>query len=275
MANLQLSDDDFDLEAASAKLGIEIGTVNLDDDSDDQIMSILGKRPVASSATTDTTGGTSDQQRKVILEFNEEESDDIIVDAEGHLKKMEVSEEQKRDIADDIFRAKTAGKYTDKAKRDSDEAAFKDFLKMEEEAEKKLDMASDESLSTGQDIDDIEAYADDIMSEIKPRPQVARREDFMSQEDILKERKQESIFGDDPFPTKADSASASSSYESDMPEWFRKEQEDLGVKVEDLDEDDMDEARREWEREERQRKADEYLKKRGEGISISDVLGRE
>ena len=29
------------------------------------------------------------------------------------------------------------------------------------------------------------------------------------------------------------------------------------------------------EREERQQKADEYLKKKGEGISISDVLGRE
>ena len=99
----------------------------------------------------------------------------------------------------------------------------------------------------------------------------------MSQEDILKERKQESIFGDDdPFPTKgSQSSSASSSYGGDMPEWFRKEQEDLGIKVEDLDEDDIDEARREWEREERQKKADEYLKKRGEGISISDVLGRE
>ena len=62
-----------------------------------------------------------------------------------------------------------------------------------------------------------------------------------------------------------------------MPEWFRKEQEALGIKVEDFDADvfDEEEARRAWEREARQQKADEYLKRRGEGISISDVLGRE
>jgi hypothetical protein len=62
-----------------------------------------------------------------------------------------------------------------------------------------------------------------------------------------------------------------------MPEWFRKEQESLGIKIEDVDADDFDEeeARRAWEREVRQQKADEYLKRRGDGISISDVLGRE
>ncbi len=62
-----------------------------------------------------------------------------------------------------------------------------------------------------------------------------------------------------------------------MPEWFRKEQEALGIKFEDFDADDFDkeEARRAWEREARQLKADEYLKRRGDAISISDVLGRE
>ena len=42
-----------------------------------------------------------------------------------------------------------------------------------------------------------------------------------------------------------------------------------------MDAQEIDEARLEWEREERQRQADEYFKRKGEGISISDILGRE
>ena len=125
------------------------------------------------------------------------------------------------------------------------------------------------------------------MSEMKPRPQARRpkREEFMSQEELQRERKKESIFGDgDPFPTssspesrKREGGGGPTSFSSDMPEWFRKEQESLGIKIDDVDADDFDEeeARRAWEREARQQKADEHLKRRGEGISISDVLGRE
>ena len=109
-----------------------------------------------------------------------------------------------------------------------------------------------------------------------PRPKLRpRREDFMSQEELLSERKKESIFGDDDSYPIETSRQGTLSNGGSMPEWFIKEQEALGIKVEDVDVDDFDEARREWEREERQRKADEYLKNRGEGISISDVLGRE
>lgn len=100
----------------------------------------------------------------------------------------------------------------------------------------------------------------------------------MSQEELLLERKKESIFGDDdsyPIEPSRKGTSSSSSSDGSMPEWFLKEQEALGITVGDIDEDDFDEARREWEREDRQRKADAYLKKKGEGISISDVLGRE
>mmetsp|Transcript_15250 Transcript_15250/g.29039 ORF Transcript_15250/g.29039 Transcript_15250/m.29039 type:complete len:721 (+) Transcript_15250:153-2315(+) len=277
MATAQLSDDDFDIAAASAKLGIDVGSLNLDDEGDDRIASLIGKRPIASSSSSD--------RNRVVAEYDEyEETDEIIVDATGHLKKMEAKKE--RDIADDIFRAKTAGRqYRDRETRDADEAAFKEFVKMEEEAEREFDSADDdavdeETMASSKEID-VDAYAEDIMSEIKPRPQIrGRREDVMSREEIFSERKKESIFGDDdPFPAKDDgprtTASSSMPDGGAMPEWFRKEQEAQGIKVEDLDEDDFDEARREWEREERQKKADEYLKKRGEGISISDVLGRE
>ena len=111
-----------------------------------------------------------------------------------------------------------------------------------------------------------------------PRPQLRpRREDFMSQEELLLERKKESIFGDDDsYPIEPSrKGTSSSSSDGSMPEWFLKEQEALGITVGDIDEDDFDEARREWEIEDRQRKADAYLKKKGEGISISEVLGRE
>ena len=148
-------------------------------------------------------------------------------------------------------------------------------MKMEEEAISSVDSTTDET-SLSEDID-VDEYADDIMSEMKPRPSRPKREDFMSQEDLQRERKKESLFGydEDPFPTSENQQSPQSTGDGSMPEWFRKEQETLGIKAEDMSDDDFDEARREWEREERQRKADEYLKRRGEGISISDVLGRE
>ncbi|KAL7553287.1 hypothetical protein ACHAWF_016541 [Thalassiosira exigua] len=274
MANAQLSDDDFDIEAASARLGVDVRSLNLEDEDDDQILSVIGNRPVAASPSSDET-------RKAILEFNEDESDAIIVDATGHLKRMtdgEMSGKDRADIADDIFRAKTAGRrYDNEEAREADETAFREFLQMEEEAEKKLHLMGNETMPSG-DVD-VDAYADDIMSEMGPRPRIrGRREDFMSQEELFKERKKESVFGEDEdlFPVKGRGQQvASSSGGSAMPEWFRKEQEALGIDVDDLDDDDYEEARREWEREERQRKADEYLKRRGEGISISDVLGRE
>ena len=97
MADAQLSDDDFDVSAASEQLGIDLTAVDLDDDDDDQIMSILGKRPV--------TASTSDSPKRAVLDLNEDEQEiqeDIIVDASGNLKRME--EKKETDVVDDIFR---------------------------------------------------------------------------------------------------------------------------------------------------------------------------
>lgn len=268
MANAELLSDDIDIAAVSAKLGINIDDLNLDAEDDGQIMSILGKRPTRGGKV-----GEEDKPKKAILEFNEDEIDEgIIVDAEGHLKRM--TTDKTVDITDDIFRSKTAGKYKDKETRDKDEAAFRDLVKMEADAESRLEALPVEAVSKDFDIDE---FADDILSEMKPRPRVNRREDFMSQEQIQRERKQESIFGDDPFPiNEPEGRRASPSSDDTMPAWLRKEKEDYGIKVDDgSDEDTFDNAQWEWEREERQKKADAYLKKRGEGISISDVLGRE
>ena len=99
MADAQLSDDDFDVSAASEQLGIDLTAVDLDDDDDDQIMSILGKRPVTAAAST------SDSPKRAVLELNEDEQEiqeDIIVDASGNLKRME--EKKETDVVDDIFR---------------------------------------------------------------------------------------------------------------------------------------------------------------------------
>ena len=267
MASAELLNDDVDIAAVSAKLGINIDDLNLDADGDGQIASILGKRPVRGSKA-------EGESKNAILKLNKDEKDEgIIVDADGHLKRM--TTDKNVDITDDIFRSKTAGKYHDKETRDKDEAAFRDLVKMEAEADSRLEsIVPDETVSKDFDIDE---FADDILSEMKPRPRVNRREDFMSQEQIQRERKQESIFGDDPFPiNEPEGKRAPPSSDDSMPSWLRKEQEDYGVQVGDDDEEDtFDEAQWEWEREERQKKADEYLKKRGEGISISDVLGRE
>ncbi|KAK1740244.1 haloacid dehalogenase-like hydrolase [Skeletonema marinoi] len=251
MATAELLNDEIDIAAVSAKLGINIDDLNLDAE-DDQIMSILGKRPVRGSS--DAEGDGEIKQASLTL--------------------MKPRKAKTVDITDDIFRSKTAGKYQDKETRDKDEAAFRDLVKMEAEAESRLESMPDETVSTDFDIDE---FADDILSEMKPRPRVNRREDFMSQEQIQRERKQESIFGDDPFPiNEQEGKRAPPSSDDTMPAWFRKEQEDYGVQVDDdSGEDTFDEAQWEWEKEERQKKADEYLKKRGEGISISDVLGRE
>lgn len=132
--------------------------------------------------------------------------------------------------------------------------------------------------------------SDDIMSEMKPRPQARRprREDVMSQEELQREKKMEGIIGNDEdlfFPTSSSSLSnrqvegGITTSGDIMPEWFRKEQEALGVTGDDSsnvdDVDNEEEVRHAWEREVRQQKADEYLKRRGDGISISDILGRE
>lgn len=154
MANAELSNDDnFDFEAESAKLGIDVSSLNLDDDNDNQIISIIGKRPVASSSSTAATSVVLDPV---------ESNDGIFVDAEGRLRKMESGG---GDIAADIFRAKNAGRYNDRQARDADEAAFRDFLKIEEEAERKLDLLDSDSnddksttASLSEDID-IDAYA--------------------------------------------------------------------------------------------------------------------
>jgi len=101
MADAQLSDDEFDVSAASEQLGIDLSAVDLDNDDDDQIMSILGKRPVTAAAST------SDSPKRAVLELNEDEQEiqeDIIVDASGNLKRME--EKKETDVVDDIFRWK-------------------------------------------------------------------------------------------------------------------------------------------------------------------------
>lgn len=269
MATSELLNDDIDIAAVSSKLGINIDDLNLDSEDDDQIMSILGKRPERGS-----NAEKGDEPIQPASEFDQadEKGEGIIVDAEGHLKRMKT--DKSVDITDDIFRSKTAGKYKDKETMDKDEEAFRDLMKMEAEAESRLESMPDEAVSADFDIDE---FADDILSEMKPRPRVNRREDFMSQEQIQRERKQQSMFGDDPFPVREpEEKRAPPSSDDTMPAWFRKEQEDYGVQLDDgSDEDTFDEAQWEWEKEQRQRKADEYFKKRGEGISISDVLGRE
>ena len=101
MADAQLSDDEFDVSAASEQLGIDLSAVDLDDDDDDQIMSILGKRPVTAAASS----SSSDPPKRAVLELNEDEQEiqeDIIVDASGNLKRME--EKKETDVVDDIFR---------------------------------------------------------------------------------------------------------------------------------------------------------------------------
>lgn len=145
LADARLNDDTFDLG------GIDISSLNLDDDNDDQIKSILGKRPVAPSSISSSLGS-----KKVVVELNEkEETEGIFVDAEGRLRKMD-SGGKERDIAADIFRAKTAGRYTDEETREADEAAFRDFLKLEEEVERSLELLDNEAPSVDIDID---AYA--------------------------------------------------------------------------------------------------------------------
>lgn len=270
LANAKLSDDDFDIEAASAELGIDIDSLNLDNiDEEGQVSAILGKRPVSAPPviTEDEPGDAESVSR------DNDGPVDIIVDRKGKLRKM--TTKKTPDIEDDRFRAQTAGRYTDRESFDRDEAAYKDFLREQAEAEMKFDDEfSGETVADDLDIN-INDYADDIMSEMGPRPQGRpSREEYMSQEDLRRERKMESVLGDeyDPFPVQAD---VRQNGPGGMPEWFRKEQEAQGVRVEDMDAQEIDEARLEWEREERQRQADEYFKRKGEGISISDILGRE
>jgi len=227
LANAKLNDDDFDIEAASAELGIDIDSLNLDNIDEElpgQISAILGKRPVSAppviseTEPRDAESGSQDNDDPV----------DIIVDSQGKLRKM--TTKKTPDIDDDRFRAQTAGQYTDRESFDRDEAAYKDFLREQAEAEMKFnDEFSDETVAEDLDIND---YAEDIMSEMGPRPQGRpSREEYMSQEDLRRERKMESVLGDeyDPFPAQDD---VHQNGPGGMPEWFRKEQEaQVGVSM--------------------------------------------
>ena len=86
----------------------------------------------------------------------------------------------------------------------------------------------------------VNVWPDDIMSEMKPRPQarLPKREDIMSQEELQRGRKMEIVIGDDNLfsPTSLFNQQGEGGTTSfsgrDMPEWFRKEQESLGIKME-------------------------------------------
>ena len=144
IANAELSNDEnFDLAAESAKLGIDVRSLNLDDDNDGQIMSMIGKRPVKPSSSSSSSSTVTSSNA---IETN----DGVIVSDSG-------------DIVGDIFRAKNAGRYNDRQARDADEAAFREFVMMEVEAERKLDLlddgsTADQSTVAIDDID-IDAYA--------------------------------------------------------------------------------------------------------------------
>ena len=145
IANAELSNDEnFDLAAESAKLGIDVRSLNLDDDNDGQIMSMIGKRPVKPSSSSSSSSSTVTSSNAI------ETNDGVIVSDSG-------------DIVGDIFRAKNAGRYNDRQVRDADEAAFREFVMMEVEAERKLDLlddgsTADQSTVAIDDID-IDAYA--------------------------------------------------------------------------------------------------------------------
>ena len=263
-------------------------SLDLEDGNDDQIMSIIGKRPASSSTSTVTTAETTfsspPNQPQNAVEWSEEEAaEGIIVDASGHLTRMDGGKTT-TDIPGDIFRARAAGRYGDKEASDANEAAYREFYRSEEEARMEFDASEATAATTPPQDIDVDAYADDVLSEMDPRPRVrGRMEDVLSWVDVQKERKQEILFGDDdPFPVREEAAPPRSTPPDGvdggaMPAWFQKEQEARGARVEGpgVDDGGVDEAQYEREREERQRKADEYLKRRGEGISISDVLGRE
>ena len=145
IANAELSNDEnFDLASESAKLGIDVRSLNLDDDNDGQIMSMIGKRPVKPSSSSSSSSSTVTSSNAI------ETNDGVIVSDSG-------------DIVGDIFRAKNAGRYNDRQARDADEAAFREFVMMEVEAERKLDLlddgsTADQSTVAIDDID-IDAYA--------------------------------------------------------------------------------------------------------------------
>ena len=145
------------------------------------------------------------------------------------------------------------------------EEEFRKFLKEEEELRKKAEAEAVEKLS---DVD-IDTYADNVLSTMKPRPVPTEREDEYEApiEDLDAEKsKLDSVYeveeDFDPFPVAEKT-------------WLDVEAESEGMRRKDSKRDNKLDAERQRRIEERQKMADAYYERTNDGkIDIAEVLDR-
>eukprot|EP00569_Conticribra_weissflogii_P005627 CAMPEP_0171329032 /NCGR_PEP_ID=MMETSP0878-20121228/979_1 /TAXON_ID=67004 /ORGANISM="Thalassiosira weissflogii, Strain CCMP1336" /LENGTH=1264 /DNA_ID=CAMNT_0011828921 /DNA_START=127 /DNA_END=3921 /DNA_ORIENTATION=- len=178
------------------------------------------------------------------------------------------------DLVKSMFKNYVKKKGDDEDTRRKQQDAFIEFLKYEEQTKKKMEAMSVDSPT---DLKDADKYVEDVLSGMKPRPSKPKSNDFMSEEDFDRirdmERREGGFIGDDDdFDDDFDSMPEQAKFlSSKLPDWYVNEQQELGFKIEaeneGLSDEDIDKMI-----EERQKLADEYLKKLAEDDPAGAVL---
>jgi len=205
------------------------------------------------------------------------------------IERDEVSE----NVPEQIYRSYGATIHRDPEKNREDQNAFEELLRREEEARKALQDAANSS-PVRRDID-IDTYADDVLSKLKPRPKPSKlNRKIESDSDALSDTSAEtpSIFeGNDNTGTssikdkiKTSNVSRSSSILTEqMPDWLRREidekkGDERKVVGKDKPDDRIGIFSDDYDYEERERQAAEFEKKYSKApkeVSISDLFGRD
>ncbi|KAL7465229.1 hypothetical protein ACHAXS_005560 [Conticribra weissflogii] len=178
------------------------------------------------------------------------------------------------DLVKSMFKNYVKRKGDDEETRRKQQEAFIEFLKYEEQTKKKMEAIS---VDSPPDLKDADKYVEEVLSGMKPRPSKHESDDFMSKEDLDRIRDMERREGgfvtdDDEFDDDLDSMpEQAKSLSPKLPDWYIKEQQELGFKIEAEDEGLSDEEI-DMMIEERQKLADEYLKKLAEDDPAGAVL---
>lgn len=233
----------------AAKSGVNASSLLEEGGDADSIEKLLSKRPVVPS---------------------QDSAKHEIIESFGNLEEM--GGQENNDIINARYRALFG---PDSNTEEEDE--YRNFLMEEEELRKKAENNTLVEFLSGVDptnITDVDKYADEVISKLKPRPQPTEEEEYPEEvplENLDSEiSRLESAFemeedqeDFDPFPV------------AEIPTWLEKEAEIQGMRRKESKKDNELDKEKQRELEERQKMADAYIERTNKGvIDISEVLDR-
>eukprot|EP00956_Cyclotella_meneghiniana_P017869 scaffold29424_cov54-Cyclotella_meneghiniana.AAC.6 len=244
----------------AGKSGVDVSSLLEEDGDADSIEKLLSKRPVVPSQDSQTS--TSPAAKHEIIESS------------GNL--VEMGDPDNNDIITARYRALFG---VDGNADEEDE--YRKFLMEEEELRKNAENKTFVEILSDVDpanITDVDKYADEVISKLKPRPQPTDAEDEYYEEIPLEDldseisrldsafEQEENQEDFDPFPVDG---------KQELPSWLEKEAESQGMRRKESKRDNKLDKERQREIEERQKMADAYIERTNKGkIDLAEVLDR-